>query len=69
MYCSTVWYNCTVTAMGRLRIAYNNSLRGLLGILKHYSASGMFVLLNRLAKLGKIQRGVAHLTQGGYKFF
>ena len=24
MYCSTLWYNCTVTAMKRLRIAYNN---------------------------------------------
>ena len=29
MYCSTMWYNCTVTAMSRLRIAYNNSLRSL----------------------------------------
>ena len=27
MYCSTMWYNCTVTAMRRLRIVYNNSLR------------------------------------------
>ena len=32
IYCSTMWYNCTVTAMKRLRIAYNNSLRRLLGI-------------------------------------
>ena len=48
MYCSTIWYNCTVTAMRRLRIAYNNSLtsRRLLGIPKHNSASGMFVQLN-----------------------
>ena len=45
MYCSTMWYNCTVTAM-RLRIAYNNSLRRLLGIRKHNNASGMFVQLN-----------------------
>ena len=41
-----MWYNCTVTAMRRLRIAYNNSLRRLLGIPKHNSASGMFVQLN-----------------------
>ena len=34
MYCFTMWYNCTVTAMSRLRIAYNNSLRRLLGIPK-----------------------------------
>ena len=26
MYCSTMWYNGTVTAMKKLRIAYNNSL-------------------------------------------
>ena len=38
-------YNCTVTAMRRLRIAYNNSLRRLLGIPKHNSASGMFYSL------------------------
>ena len=25
MYCSTMWYNGTVTAMRKLRIAYNNS--------------------------------------------
>ena len=37
-----MWYNCTVTAMRRLRITYNNSLRRLLGIAKHNSASGMF---------------------------
>ena len=43
MYCSTLWYNCTVTAMKRLRIAYNNSLRRLLCIAKHNSASEMFV--------------------------
>ena len=32
--------------MNRLRIAYNNNLRRLLGIPKHNSASGMFVQLN-----------------------
>ena len=46
MYCSTLWYNCTVTAMKRLRIAYSNSLRRLLGIPKHNSASEKFVQLN-----------------------
>ena len=46
MYCSTMWYNGTVTAMRKLRIAYNNSLRRLLGIPKHNSASEMFVQLN-----------------------
>ena len=42
--CSTMWY--TVIAMKRLRIAYNNSLRRLLGIPKRNNASGMFVQLN-----------------------
>ena len=46
MYCTTMWYNGTVTAMRQLRIAYNNSLRRLLGILKYNSASEMFVQLN-----------------------
>ena len=35
-----MWYNCTVTAMMRLRIAYDNSLKRLLGIPKHNNASG-----------------------------
>ena len=46
MYCSTLWYVCIVTAMKRLRIAYNNSLRRLLGIPKHNSPSEMFVQPN-----------------------
>ena len=46
MYCFTMWYNGTVTAMRKLRIAYNNSLRRLLGIPKYNSASEMFVQLN-----------------------
>ena len=29
MYVSTLWYNCTVTAMKRRRIAYKKSLRRL----------------------------------------
>ena len=42
----TMWYNGTVTAMRKLRIAYNNSLRRLLGIPKYNSACEMFVQLN-----------------------
>ena len=59
MYCSTMWYNCTVTAMRRLRIAYNNSLRRLLGIPKHNSASGMFVQLN-IKSFGELLRSYIH---------
>ena len=52
MYCSTMWYNCTVR---RLRIAYNNSLKRLLGIPKHNSARGMFVQLN-IKSFGELLR-------------
>ena len=46
LYYSTMWYNETVTAMRKLRIAYNNSHRRLLGIPKYNSASEMYVQLN-----------------------
>jgi len=46
IYCGPLWYNSTKTAMKRLKIAYNNSLRRLLGIPKYCSASEMFVCLN-----------------------
>ena len=46
MYCSTMWYNGTVTAMRKLRITYNTTPRRLLGIQKYNSASEMFVQLN-----------------------
>ena len=54
-YCSTMWYNCTVTVMRRLRIACNNSLIRLLGIPKHNSASGMFVQLT-IKSFGELLR-------------
>jgi len=43
LYCSSVWFDSTKTAMNKLKIAYNNSLRRLLGIPKYNSASQMFV--------------------------
>ena len=43
---STMWCNGTVSAMRKLRTAYNSSLRRLLGIPKYHSASEMFVQLN-----------------------
>ena len=43
MYCSTMWCNGTDTAMRKLRIAYNNSLRRLLSITKYNSGSEIFV--------------------------
>ena len=59
LYCSTLWYNCTVTAMRRMRIVYNNSLRRLFSIPKHNSASGMFVQFN-IKSFGELLRSYIH---------
>ena len=52
-------YNCTVTAMRRLRIVYNNSLRRILGTTKHNSASGMFVQHN-IKSFGELLKKYIH---------
>ena len=41
-----MWYNVTVTAARKLRIAHNISLRRIFDIPKYNSASEMFVQLN-----------------------
>ena len=46
MYCSSMWFDGTVTSMKKLKIAYNNGLRRLLNLPKYNSASEMFVNLN-----------------------
>ena len=46
MYCSSMWLCSTVTSMRKLKIAYNNDLRGILNLPKYNSASEMFVNLN-----------------------
>ena len=46
MYCSSMWFDSTVTSMKKLKIAYNNGLRRLLNLPKYNSASEMFVNLN-----------------------
>ena len=46
MYCPSIWFDSTVTAMKKLKIAYNNDLRRLLNLPKYNSASEMFVNLN-----------------------
>ena len=48
LYCSILWYDCSKTALKTLRIAYNNSLRKLLGIPKYNSASEMWYVLTFL---------------------
>ena len=46
MYCSSMWFDSTITSMKKLKIAYNNGLRRLLNLPKHNSASEIFVNLN-----------------------
>ena len=46
MYCSSMWFDSTVTSMRKLKIAYNNGLRMILNLPKYNSPSEMFVNLN-----------------------
>ena len=46
LYCAPLWYKFTLTAMKKIKIAYNNSIRGLFFLSKHNSASEMCVNLN-----------------------
>ena len=46
MYCSSMWLGSTVTAMRKLKIAYNNGFRRILNLPIYNSASEMFVNLN-----------------------
>ena len=49
IYCSSMWYDSTVTSMKELKIAYNNGLRRLLNLPKYNSAPEMVVNLNILS--------------------
>ena len=42
LYYSSFWYDSSKRAMTKIKIAYNNSLRRLLTLSKHNSASEMF---------------------------
>ena len=55
LYCAPFWYDSTKAAMKNLKVAYNNSLRRLLGLPSHSSASGMFVILN-IPSFGELLR-------------
>ena len=58
MYCSSMWFDSTVTSMNKLKIAYNNGLRKLLNLPKYNSASEMFVNLN-IPSFGELLRKFA----------
>ena len=49
LYCAPLWYNFTLTAMKRIKNAYNNSIRMLFFLPKHNSASEMCVNLNLMS--------------------
>ena len=46
LYCAPMWLDCTKTALKKLKVAYNNSLRRFMGLPWYNSASEMFVNLN-----------------------
>ena len=58
MYCSSMWFDSTVTSMKKLKIAYNNGLRRLLNLPKYNSVSEMFVNLNILSFGEQLQKSV-----------
>ena len=59
LYCAPFWYDSTKAAMKNLKVAYNKSLRRLLGLPRHNSASGMFVNLN-IPSFGELLRKYVH---------
>ena len=59
LYCAPMWFDCTKTALTKLKVAYNNSLRRLMGLPWHNSASEMFVNLN-IKSFGELLRVFVH---------
>ena len=62
LYCSSFWFDSSETAKKKIKIAYNNSLRRLLSLPKHNSASEMFVNLNILS-FGELLRKFVYSFQ------
>ena len=58
MYCSAMWFDTTKSAMKKLKVAYNNSLRRLLSLPIINSASEMFAVLN-IPSFGELIRKFA----------
>ena len=58
MYCSAMWFDTTKSAMKKLKVAYNNSLRRLLSLPTCNSASEMFAVLN-IPSFGELLRKFA----------
>ena len=47
LYTSQLWGTCLSRTMNRLKVAYNDSLRMVLGIPRYYNASEMFAYIQR----------------------
>ena len=62
LYCSSFCFDFSKTAMKKIKIAYNNSLRRLLSLLKHNSVSEMFVNLN-IVSFGELLRKFVYSFQ------
>ena len=58
LYCSAMWFDSTKSAMKKLKVAYNNSLRRLLSLPTYNSASEMFAVLN-IPSFGELLRKFA----------
>ena len=54
-----MWFDCTKTALIKLKVDYNNSLRRSMGLPWHNSASEMFVNIN-IKSFGELLRVFVH---------
>ena len=59
LYCAPMWFDCTKTALIKLKVAYNNSLRRFMGLPWHNNASEMFVNL-KIKSFGELLRVFVH---------
>ena len=67
MYCSSMWFDSTVTSMKKIKIAYNNGLRRLVDLPKYNSAFEMFVHLNILFFGEPLQKSIFGFRKNIYK--
>ena len=59
LYCAPMWFDCTKTALKKLKVAYNNSLRRFMGLPWHNSDGEMFVNLN-IKSFGEMLRSFVY---------
>ena len=59
LYCAPMWFDCTKTALIKLKVAYNNSLRRFMGLPWPNSARELFVHLN-IKSFGELLRVFVH---------